>query len=328
MNKTLATVASFSLLGLVYCTTAIAGLQPFYEESANEWHCGYKNNTGEIIVPIKKYEDCGGFSDGLAYVGMISKPLVEDEHVNYKYLQGFIDETGSLVIPLEHEVVDGVLNTDYKNFSEGLVAVYRNSKYGYMNKQRELVIPYKYQEANEFKDGLAIVIQNNKYGAIDQSGKTVVPIKFDYLSDYSEELALYTEKNHWNDDYRYGYVDKQGNISIKAKWNRAAVFSEGLAAVKVGDYDSGKWGIIDKTGNFIVKPQYHEAAIQTYTDAYYLDDGYYKEGRMSMYKYTDASHTHESSVIRYIFNRQGKVINEKFYDSWDAIIEEYRSLNP
>ena len=327
MNKNLATAAVISFFGLVHSSSAIASLQPFYEELADEWHCGYKNDKGKIIVPIKKYEDCGQFSDGLAYVGMMAKHFIEDENGGYKYLQGFIDETGKLVIPIEHEAVDGGLGTDYKNFSEGLVAVYRNGKYGYMNKMRELVIPYRYQYANDFKDGIAVVSQYDKYGAIDQLGNTIVPLKFDYLSDYSEGLAVYSEKNHWNDDSQYGFVDKKGNISIKAKWDSVNIFSEGLAAVKVGNGETGKWGIIDKTGNFIVKPKYDEAVIQTYTDAYYLNDGDYKEGKINMYNYTDASNPYESSITRYTLNRQGSVINKKFYTNWESIIEEFIKNN-
>lgn len=323
MSKGLVKSVSVSWIILMLCTTASAKLTLFYEQSNDEWHCGYKNDMGEIVVPIKKYEDCGEFSDGLAYVGMIAKPLVQDENGGYKHLQGFIDQTGRLVIPIEHEAVEDVLGADYRSFSEGLVAVYRNGKYGYMNKMRELVIPYRYQYAGEFKDGLAVVSQFDKYGIIDQTGKTVIPIKFDSLSNYSEGLAIYSEKNHWNDEYSYGYIDKKGDVSIKASWNEVYGFSEGLAAVRVGDYNSGKWGVIDKTGSFIIKPEYDEASIQTYTDAYFLEDGYYEQGRMNMYKYTDASNPYESSITRYTLDHKGSILAKKFYSNWNTIIDEF-----
>lgn len=326
MDRNTVASASIGFLILIFCVPATADLKPFYEESNDEWHCGYKDDMGKIIVPIKKYEDCGIFSDGLAYVGRIAKPLIEDENGFYKYLQGFIDEKGSLVIPIEHEVVDGVLNTDYKSFSEGLVAVYRNSKYGYMNKMRELVIPYRYQNAHEFKNGLAVVSQYDKYGAIDRSGTTIVPIKFNYLSSYSDGLALYTENNHWNEGHQYGFVDEKGDIAIKARWDAACHFSEGLAAVRVGDYETGKWGVIDKSGNFLIEPKYDAPSIQTWSDADY-DDCYYKKGRMNMYEYTDPSQPHESSITRYTLNNQGNIISKKFYTNWDLVIEEFIETN-
>lgn len=314
------------LLGSTYSTSAMADLKPFYSDYGDEYHCGYKNDAGEVIVPINTYDACGHFSEGLAVVGRAEKSLYGDG--SDKHFQGFIDQTGKLVIPVEHEVVDNALYTEYKEFSEGLVVVYRAGKYGYMNKQRKLVIPYTYQEANDFKGGLAVVTQGRGYGAIDQSGNTIVPMKFDNLNDYSEGLAVYGRRNHWNDASQYGFVDKKGNIRIEAKWDDAYKFSEGLAAVKSGgDYD-GKWGVIDTTGNYIVKPKYDEPAISLFTDAYEIDDGYYKKGIMNMYNMTDASQEHETSVTRYTIDRQGKVIANKFYDNWYAVAEEWLESNP
>lgn len=130
----------FGFLGLIYCIPAIASLHPFYEEEvADEWHCGYKDDKDKIIVPVKKYEICGDFSDGLAYVGKTKTSTIED-YEGYEYFQGFINEKGELVIPIEHEVSGSGDQEGYRSFSEGLVAVYRNDKLGYMNKNRELVV--------------------------------------------------------------------------------------------------------------------------------------------------------------------------------------------
>jgi hypothetical protein len=192
-----------------------------------------------------------------------------------------------------------------------------------MNKQRELVIPYKYQDAQDFKNGLAIVVnQNDKYGAINRLGNVVIPFKFNYLSSFSDGLALYTEDNHWNEGFQYGFVDLKGNISIKAKWDSACLFSEGLAAVRVGDYETGKWGIIDKAGNFLVKPEYDAPQIQTWSDADY-DDCYYKKGKMDMYKYTNPEDPYESSITRYTLNHKGSILAKKFYSNWNTIIDEF-----
>lgn len=312
----------FGFLGLMCFTSATASLHPFYEEvTADEWHCGYKGDKDKIVIPIRKYEYCGDFFDGLAYVGK-KKLLVTEDYEGYQHFQGFINEKGELVIPIEHEVSDSGDQEGYRSFSEGLVAVYRNNKLGYMNKNRELVVPYRYQYASDFKDGLAIVSENGKVGAINHQGNTIIPFKFDYLSDYSEGLAVYSEKNHWNDDFQYGFIDKKGNISLKAKWDSANNFSEGLAAVRVSDGEDGKWGIIDRNGNFIVPPKYDEAAINTQSDEY-LDGGVYKAGKINMYNYTDNSKPYESSIIRYTLDRQGKVINKKYYPNWDSVIEDY-----
>lgn len=313
MNKKIVSIASLSFLGLVYCSSASAELKPFYEKSADELHCGYKNDKEKIVINAK-YDGCGTFSDGLA--------AVFKDGEDYTQLQGFVDETGRLVIPIEHEVNSDERDGDYKSFSDGLIAVYRNGAYGYMNKYRDLVIPYTYKDASNFKDGLAIVSRKGKYGVIDKAGKIVVPLNYDWLSNYSDGLALYTDKNHWNDGFSYGYIDKKGNIAIKAKWNRACEFSEGLAAVRVGDYDSGKWGIVDKLGHYVVNPIYDEPAIQTWSHASY-GECYYQGGKINMYNYTDPSNPYESSITRYTLNRQGGVVGKKFYSNWESIINEF-----
>ena len=50
-----------------------------------------------------------------------------------------------------------------------------------------------------------------------------------------------------------------------AQFGIAAPFSDGLAAVKIGDFNTGKAGLIDKTGRIVINPQ--------------LDDvGFFSEG--------------------------------------------------
>ena len=88
MNKKIVSIASLSFLGLVYCTSASAELKPFYEESADEFYCGYKNDKEKIVINAK-YDGCGTFSDGLA--------AVFKDGEDYSQLQGFVDEAGRLV---------------------------------------------------------------------------------------------------------------------------------------------------------------------------------------------------------------------------------------
>lgn len=47
-------------------------------------------------------------------------------------------------------------------FSEGLAAVKKNDKFGFINTQGELVIPCQYQYAGSFKEGLACVVKDEE----------------------------------------------------------------------------------------------------------------------------------------------------------------------
>jgi hypothetical protein len=59
----------------------------------------------------------------------------------------------------------------------------------------------------------------------------------------------------------YGFVKGAGEeFAIPPQFNDATPFSEGLAAVRVGDVDTGRWGYIDTTGQFVIQPQFAGAS--------------------------------------------------------------------
>ena len=135
-------------------------------------------------------------------------------------------------------------------FSEGLVCVEQNDKFGYMDKAGKQVIPPRYDDAQPFSEGLAAVMIEGKYGYIDRSGKMVIPPQFEDAGPFSEGLAPSSSNgNQW------GYIDKSGKLVINGEeFVLARGFSEGLAAVQ-GKND--KYGFIDKTGKFVIQPQFH-----------------------------------------------------------------------
>lgn len=49
-----------------------------------------------------------------------------------------------------------------------------------------------------------------------------------------------------------GFADRDGNVVISPQFEAAGTFSEGLAAVKIGD----KYGYIDKTGTMVIELQF------------------------------------------------------------------------
>src|SRR6185295_14098710 len=118
-----------------------------------------------------------------------------------------------------------------------------------------MVIAPRFDEAGAFSEGLAAVRVGAKFGYIDTKGNIVIMPQFDHAGLFSEGLASagIGDKN--------GYIDKQGMFVITPKFEVADLFpfSEGLAAVRIGDFLSGKWGFIDKQGEIVVKPQFDGA---------------------------------------------------------------------
>jgi len=64
-----------------------------------------------------------------------------------------------------------------------------------------------------------------------------------YMADYESPA------NKW------GFINKEGHLVIKATYDDVGPFSEGLAAVN----KDGKWGYIDREGNMVIQPIYKSA---------------------------------------------------------------------
>ena len=71
------------------------------------------------------------------------------------------------------------------------------------------------------------------------------------LCVFSNITKLFPIKQNGKD----GYIDETGKMVIKAKYNYAGYFYEGLAAVRI----NRKYGYIDTTGQLVIQPQFDYA---------------------------------------------------------------------
>lgn len=201
---------------------------------------GYIDEKGKVVIkPI--YLQAKQFAEGVA-------PVKIQENV-----WGIINTKG--------EVIATWKNVDEINeFSEGLAVVRQRAKYGYIDK-RQLVIPLKFDAAEDFSEGLAVVairegntplekLRNAKYGFIDKDGNVVIACQFQSAGKFKEGVAPVSSAAR---DFQWGYIDKTGQYVIEAKYFTAREFSEGLAPVTIV---LGKSGFIDHQGNFVIPPQY------------------------------------------------------------------------
>lgn len=142
---------------------------------ASKWHCGtlseirdtyfrFTNGEngkeglqsiyGQIVIPNEYDLIANGFSnDGLVYVR-------NNEGC------GFFDiNKGEQVIPCIYE------NCTYEfKLCEGLVALKKDGKAGFVNADNRIIIPFVYDDAYEFSEGFAVVERYGKYGYVDRYG--------------------------------------------------------------------------------------------------------------------------------------------------------------
>ena len=270
-----------------------------------EYKWGYRDNEENVLVePLWDYAD--NFYEGFAIVR------------NENGLYGFLNSDGQMALECQYEeamkFIDGVAlvktkdgNWEHINckgeilhncpwidvypYSEGLAAVQKptndidqicgiSARYGFINEERELVIPCNYSQVSSFRDGYARVtdVYGNS-GFINKEGEFTW-IYDEKSSNYvANEKALpeeYTIPPKWNFGYssqvqsfseglnavrgknnRWGFIDQKGKIQIPLRWMEARSFHEGYAAVKGLN---GRYGFIDYRGNLICKLRWASVA--------------------------------------------------------------------
>jgi hypothetical protein len=211
---------------------------------------GFVDRTGKVVIP-PQFDWAENFSGGQATV-RIGRPGTGKEKIVS------VDRTGKFIT--EPQTPDRIspLQPDYKdNFHEGLAKVKIDNKYGFKDKEGNIVIPPRFDYGHDFSDGVAWVHEGGKWNIVDKEGKiTVLPqVKYDFqLHDFSEGLAPVKAGKKW------GFIDKQGQFVIPPQYYDARSFAAGLARVCVeGKWGYGKWGYIDKTGKMVVPAQYDHA---------------------------------------------------------------------
>lgn len=194
-------------------------LLPFYEKINDEWLLGYLDNKGNIAIPATLKGEGTLFENGTA-------------RVEYKGDWYFINTVGQKVISPSWSY-------------SGLHLVKRNNKYGYANKNGDIVIPIVYNHAFEFKNNRARVeFGLFDYAFITPSGKIIYRGKFfvDYFN-YNYAPVEISEKN-------WGFIDTNGNIKPSlGYYYYAEGFSEGLAYVINGKQEAG---FIDTYGHVTI----------------------------------------------------------------------------
>ena len=215
------------------------------------------DTRGEIIA-AGDYNGISGFHDDMAKVYKYiprDEPYVQGQLMAPPgQVEGFIDKEGNEVIPL------GMHRNMGDKFQEGFTTIggYEENK-GFINKKGEIVIPQIYKDAGYFLEGLAAVqsVETGLWGYIDKDGEIVIPMIYESAKSFREEaayvvkdgLAGYIDKDGNNiiDFKLIPETDKYVDTS----------FYGGLA---VAQDNTGKYGYIDKNGDFVIPAKYKEAS--------------------------------------------------------------------
>lgn len=146
----------------------------------------------------------------------------------------------------------------FNTYAYNYKAVYKTTdnpkitKYGFADKNGNIIIDYIYDYACNFNDGIAFVSKNGKTYFINSSGSVAfrsASMPYTCIEPFSCGRALICQNN------KYGFINMSGRITIAAEYDNALSFSEGLSAV----CKNGKYGFIDTKGNIVIDFIYDNA---------------------------------------------------------------------
>lgn len=267
---------------------------------------GYIDTKGNLVIDFQ-FDSAGYFSEGMAAVAKNE----QTRHGVFKKV-GFIDESGTLKIPFQYDIYPPDLSDIYSYrepkvmFSEGLCpvakvfddnGVYTGAyKWGYINKEGDVVIDFLYDNAFGFSEGLgAVAIQREnkekpgaskvtEYGFIDKTGKVVIPFKYSIPSSVSWKFkdgiitAGIANKDAEQNGYRYIFLTKNGEeLDVSVLIDEITVgrndvnsvlfdlsdmidgFAQGYATIKFG-YDDNHMKNVFKGTYFIIRNTFTDTA--------------------------------------------------------------------
>ncbi|MBQ7097544.1 MAG: WG repeat-containing protein [Clostridia bacterium] len=173
---------------------------------------GYINTSGTEVIPCK-YSTAGQFNNGLANVFIDGKG-------------GYINKNGEVVVPLQYD--------ELPEFSGEVTLVKKGQFFGVINNKGEELSDFIYEDItfSGFSEGMAAVKRNGKWGFVNEKGVEVIPCEYLYVGDFSEGLA-WVKNSMWE----CGYIDNKENfvIPLSNEFDVGEGFSHGFAAIKKGD---------------------------------------------------------------------------------------------
>ena len=138
-----------------------------------------------------------------------------------------------------------------------------STKYGFMDKTGEIIIPVIYDNAHVFTYGLAYVGLGERKFFIDPSGEKVLDVSeyalvSSFENGFSVVTRIYSEEieGGFRQTFLQGLIDKSGNEVLPCEYNQAGSFENGI----IWGARDGKYLLFDNSGARITQYEYEYIA--------------------------------------------------------------------
>lgn len=126
--------------------------------------------------------------------------VLDNDFLNIRWIKNenqyqFINNLGELVSPFYFSKIG--------KRQEGLQAVIKDGKIGFLDDSGKIAIPFKFDADFSvkipfvFQDGISIAYVNGKYGFIDKNGITVIPFIYEAISYFNNKVAIVFKDGKW-----------------------------------------------------------------------------------------------------------------------------------
>ncbi len=192
---------------------------------------------------------------------------------------GVIDRNNNIVIPFSYLGISGfygnwkttekgqktlifnqkgweVFNRDYTrrgDFKAGFCRVMQDSLWGFINETGEEILPCRFKKVHDFSEGLVAVLLDDHWIFMDTTGNQVFStadagMTIDTVYNFHSGRCLFKSR------YKYGFLDRKGNVKIEPVYVKAFDFSHGVARVVM----KSRTGLINTEGETVLKPERFE----------------------------------------------------------------------
>lgn len=172
----------------------------------------------------------------------------------YTYASDFFNGKSNIII----DSIPGVLLKDGSEklfpqydatywYKDNLGLAIKDKKYGFINKNGDIIVPLKYEDAFPFYNGYASIKSNDKWNYINEQGQIIFSdsLIFNYRPIMDDKAVFMVSGNEVEKRKRMHSEDRTGS----------QVFVEYLNQIKKQQL---KEGLIDTNGKIIIEPIYDE----------------------------------------------------------------------
>lgn len=180
----------------------------------------FSKDIQQLLDNENIFEACTPFADGFALIG---------------------DGTNAYIIDINGNQVSDTYENLHSVNGQCFIAGIGN-KYGIISPKGDVLVPATYTMLAKPMGSEPIFAaceeKNGKYGCIDMNGKIVIPFDYERIYGYESGRAIYTDKG------KFGVIDQNGKILVKPEWEDMSLIKYPSQIVVFCKDTDAKWNCV------------------------------------------------------------------------------------